>query len=224
MEQDFEFSPREVALINEPMRRPRKGTPGEVVFAEGWKSTMSHTPDEVNMPNAALHGVLRHIGHELNQRSATVAASLITYLGTQGGASLLAEARRLAKSGHYMNVEDAYLAAWSVENARRSYTSGGVRTLEYCMTPEENFKDMRPGTSQPGVTPAVSAEDLEVADDVMRWLATGAGQQFLGYCEGELERRRPVENMRFHLKNNLNLPDHEVERILGMAQKLTVPA
>ena len=223
MHDDFESQPREIALKNEPMRPPRKGTPGEVVFAEAWKSVMSHTPDEVRMPNAALNGVLRHIGHDLDQRSATVAASLITYLGTNGGTSLLDEARRLAKTENFRNVEDAYVAAWSVDNSRLSYINNGVRTLEYCVTPEKNYEDMVPGTGRPRVVPPVSAEDLEVAENVMRWLAGDEGQRFLHHCEKEIERRRPVESMRFHLKNNLNLPDHEVERILGMAQKLTVP-
>lgn len=188
-----------------PMRPPRQGLIGENVFASEWAKLMADTENINNPPNEALSGVLGSYGYRLNQRSATVAASLVCWLGTNIGRCFLDNAAVMGKTTPLRG--DAYLMAWAVENIRRSSTNHGRRALEACLISD----------ATPTVVPKLSAADYEVAEHVVMWLGDEDGQRFLKACETEIKRQNQAESFRHHLTSNLKLEPSAVTCVLKMA-------
>jgi hypothetical protein len=177
-----------------PLRLPREGVIGEQVFARRWAKLMELDVDSPYPPNPELASVLENFGGEINQRHATVAASMICWLGTNLGYSFLGTAKLLAKSQTFKR--DSYLMAWSVQNSRKVWFNGGVRTLEYCLTPDG---------VKPGNGPDLTAADLEVADNVALWLGAQDGQEFVEACQAEIKQRENETSLGHYLENNLNM-------------------
>jgi hypothetical protein len=213
MERDFDSESRGEKLWNTPafenkaMRPPRDGIVGEQVFAEFWEKQMADTQSLSSPPNGALSEILGPYPFDLDQRCATVAASLVTWFGTNCGLSFLHEAKTQAAQTH--NKGDSYLRTWAVENARKSYSGSGARTLEHCLKADAD-RDL----------PELSGRDYEVAEHVVFWLASEEGQDFVNRCEVEIEARRPEANLAFYLQHNLKLQSHEVRRVMDLARKV----
>lgn len=188
-----------------PTRPPRQGFIGENVMAAEWAKLMADTNDIDSPPNDTLSCVLGSYGYRLTQRSATVAASLVCWLGTNIGRCFLDVAARLAATT--CQKSDAYLMAWAVQNTRCSSVNHGRRTLEACLISD----------ATPTKVPKLSGADYEVAEHVVIWLGSENGQRFLKTCETEIKRQNQVEQFRHHLESNLRLAPSAVNCVLKMA-------
>lgn len=197
------------AYENKPARPPRRDMVGEQVFAELWAQQMADTETGMQPPNGPLSSVLGPYPFDLDQRCATVAASLVCWFGTNCGMAFLNTAKTAAAKS--LTPGDFYLQSWAVENSRKSGSNSGARTLEYCLKPDGG-RDL----------PELSGRDYEVAEHLIFWLGNEEGQDFLNRCEAEIEQRRPEANLTFYLYNNLKLGQVEVQRVLQLARK--VPA
>lgn len=186
----------------EPAQPPRKGLIGEMVMYAAWVQHTKDNDDGQSPPNSTLASILGPYPYPLTQRTATVAASLICWLGTNIGKCFLNEANKLAAS--VRSTEDAYRMSWAQQNQRRSGTNGGWRTLELILA--EN-----------GQVILATAEEVEAAEQVASWLGSTAGQDFLTQCEAEIARQQHGERFLHHLTANLNLSDSQAEHVLKMA-------
>ena len=176
-----------VPLTHNPSMPVRQDIIGEVVFSEAWTRLMAIPPrffmgDESTQLDACLGAYQRRSG----QREATLAASLVTWFGTNCGGSFLREARTLADR-KAMTMENSYLAAWVVQNARKVGLNHGIRTLEHCMGTEHFDPGFGFGLVR---KPAdLTADDYECAEHLVMWFGGHEGQKFLAYCEEEIARR-----------------------------------
>lgn len=187
-------------LIHRPIRKPRPGHTGEAVYASMWKVAMSEDwqeEDDRGDKVPPLEILLDNIGRRVQQRDATVAATVICWLGCNMGLSIVREGEAAMLRGE-CDKRDRYLLAWTKLNVRKHYVNHGVRTIEYMLAPEDHY-NTEPRHFLGGSLkkrPELSADDLEVADRVMLWLATDRGQRFLRQCEREIDRLRDEENRR----------------------------
>ena len=162
-------------LAHEAIRPARKGNPRELVFAGRWRELMQSKHD-------ALNRILSDYPAPIEQREASVAASFITWLGTNIGQAMLecaelrtAEKRHGAWTPSYA-ASDAHLGAWVAENRRKHGIDCGGRTLEAILADPATAQHAQP-----------SAADYEVAEHVAFWLGQHDGQQFLSACQSEVQ-------------------------------------
>ena len=123
----------------------------------------------------------------VGQREATVAASVICWLGTNCGRFFLNNGRRLASRGN-LSKEDALLAKWAMCNRRQIATNCGLRALELMLLTDEDVRLNR--LCQPTNT------DYETAEQVLAWLGRAAGHAFLKHCEMEIARHAMLEQVK----------------------------
>jgi hypothetical protein len=192
------------ALRHEPMRPPRKGHDGEQVYASMWAAMMAEqwVDEWFNGDEPTpLECVLSDMNMKLEQRHATVVATVVCWLGCNMGMALVRRAQSEVSAGRW-DEHHAYLLAWTLENRRVPYVNSGIRLVEYMLTPAEDCKPAR-SIIDTGIKklPALSAEDLEVIDHVMLWLPTERGQLFIRQCEREIERLRDEERRRRHAEH-----------------------
>jgi hypothetical protein len=163
-------------LDHSPVTAPRSGFRGEQVFTRLWIDLMNGPANEYN-DDSPLGCVLSHYRFNITQREATVAASVIGWLGCNCGQATLTNAHRLTETSIYSRAE-AYQMAWMHHNRRRVYHNSGMRALEHIMEVADEPNMAR-----------LTAEDHEVADLVWYWLGTDEGQAFLSSCENALIQR-----------------------------------
>jgi hypothetical protein len=193
---------------HKPVRPPREGHLGENVFYRNWLKQMTANDSLDDHANQQFVDVLGGYAHRLSERTATVAATFITWLGTNLGNAYRCDAKRLVAVQEKARFDhsDAYLWAWASTNLRRSGSGAGLRQLEASMGGYE--KD----------PPLLSAEDYEVADHLAFWLGTDDGQAFLERCEAEIKQHQHDHDFRSYLEKSLHLPGVQVDHILDMAK------
>jgi hypothetical protein len=190
-----------------PINIPRPDVVGEVVFYDQWIHLMGQLPYADAPPNGMLDVVLPGYGCQLTERAATVAASIVVWLGSNNGQALRSEAVRLHKG---MDKPYAYLMTWSRFNARHTSVNGGNRLLELILVNSHANRNER--------LVGITTGDYEVAEQLMLWLASDQGQGFLTKCEAEIKRRLHSERFRGYLTNTLRLPASQVDTVLEMAK------
>lgn len=190
---------------------PRKGFLAENVFYDNWVQMLTQDRDMSEPDNQRFADVLGSYGHEINERVATVAATFISWLGTNVGFSYRDEARRLSKVVPYKH--DAYLMAWAVHNLRHSSVSAGRRQLEACLSNPALDKHDHINRA-----PVLSSQDYEVVEHLVVWLGTDDGQDFLEKCENILRRKQHETDFRTYLTSNLKLGPGQVDKVLAMAE------
>jgi hypothetical protein len=181
---------------------------GEQVFSSAWSELMVQKPEHDD-PNESLGAVLHEYCGQLTQRVATVAATFICWLGTQGGEVYLDAAERLFEQAENSRRE-AYLMAWSLHNLRRYHTSSGFRCVEMILAKDTNSLDI----------PAVSLADLEVVDHLVQWLGDDDGQAWLKQCLNEVDRRRAERDLHDHLENNLRGGRGQADLVMAQAARV----
>lgn len=157
----------------------------EKVFAREWEALASALIDlddiDDDGPNvtrgqsiAAGHNRMLGIG----QAEATLAATFITWLGTNVGNCFLGKGRRMEQdlSGQHLPGM-GFLAAWAIHNARNIGHNSGWRSCEY-LSWDGEWNDAR--RYDP---PAMTAAQLEILENMVRWLGTSDGAAFLARCE-----------------------------------------
>lgn len=165
-----------VPLLHEPIRAPRLGFHGECIFAATWREFMAKQAHYFDSSEPMFNVVLSSLPTEPTQRHASILASVVTWLGTNCGRSVIEEAERHDPPGGLL-TDYRYLHAWWHDNHRRIGINEGIRTIEHLLS-----------TGHPSPLPGLSAEDLEVVDHLMCWLGTKHGQIFL-----RVAKKRVVE-------------------------------
>lgn len=198
-------------LIHRPIRRPRTTFTRECMFAASWLRLMeSPTMQSDSNPRgyvSKLESILCLYPHEITQRTASIAASFITWLGTNSGRCFMQEAQKVSET--LGSLERGYVAAWAIENRRTQGINSGVRTIEAILATEDSSHDMfgyRPNI------PILSAAEVEVVDLLVEWLAGEEGRVFVNKCESEvnlLQKAQAAEERR-RLKNHENSKHSEV--------------
>lgn len=198
-------------LIHRPIRRPRTTFTRECMFAASWLRLMDSPTIESDRTARGyvtkLESILSLYPHEITQRTASIAASFITWLGTNNGSCFLMEARKLSEI--LGSAERGYIAAWAIENRRAQGINNSVKTIEAILSSEASDQDLfgyRPNA------PILSAAEVEVADLLVEWIACQEGRAFVSKCESEislLQKAQAAEQSR-HRKNHENSNNSEV--------------
>lgn len=177
-------------LSHIPVRPARPDMP-EAAFLATWQRFIVgslHGWDEENIPASEVFQQ-RDFVWLFDQRAATVAASFVTWLGTSCGGGFLHSAEQWAcQANRPFHREDAYAAAWAVENTRSHHINRGIRTIEHLLAPEEVTDPthaLRPWhASYSGIgTLGITLADCEVIECIVRWLAGPRGRAFLVSCK-----------------------------------------
>lgn len=178
---------------HKPITGPRPSHVGENVFAYQWEVLMQKREEE-DPPNAALARILWNMQHGfITQRHASVAASFITWLGTNCGNAMIEKSRQIyisIDSVSRMTREESVLAAWAIENVKRP---GQYRLIESVLAPPDHWlKDVITGGFVLGLLPTLSAEDLETCDHVAYWCGSPEGCEFIRLCNWQIRQRERV--------------------------------
>lgn len=183
---DYEYLYDLFPLDHSPMRPyPRNGMYHEEIFASMWKAFMTREaridqPSEQNFAD-----VLNHFGYRIEQRYATVVASVVCWFGTNCGGAFLKESEELGKCLSPSRFQYRYLMNWSTENMRLSYLNHGVRPIENC-------------TGHSGEPFELTAADYEAVECLMCWLGSDEGQMFLTLCDQECKLEYERHRLKTH--------------------------
>lgn len=147
--------------------RPRKGHLDEAVFAQVWfeannPSWLEDARHGLTDHSTPMQAIERELPFFVTQEHATLAATLITWLGTNCGRAMLEQAERFALPTSGMTPRDAYVAAFAVENVRSRGVNSGLTLLDFLVSACQGAE--RPAYGY------VTAEHQEVAEQVMAWL------------------------------------------------------
>jgi hypothetical protein len=187
------------ALQHVPIIPPREGLE-EAIYAARWAT---HTLSNGDHP---IHAALSAYPHPIGQREAHVAASFACWLGTNLGKAFLHRGGILKA---HMAAQEAYVAAWAVQNHRKSAVNHGQRTLEHLAA--DSFSPVN-GIRYPSSEP--SARDYEVADHMAAWIGSYEGGEFLRRCTQDVERDHRERRMRHNLTVNHGLSDSAADAIV----------
>lgn len=183
------------AIEHRAVRPPREGMVGEEVFAARWQELMAQEPEWDDYATM-LHAVLRDYTFPIGQREAEVAASVIQWLGTNAGESVVHKADSISRFlwPNRLPGEDvhsaAYVAAFTMTNRRDRCVNMGVRAVEGILARESDLGYGRYGCYGVVRLPPVSANDVEVVEHVMYWLGSTTGASFLKTCREEVTTKR----------------------------------
>lgn len=169
-------------LAHRPIRAPRPGFDGEHVYADSWELLMRRrTSDGEPKLVEVLGGQYRP-----TLRRAVVAASLICWLGTNCGQSILLHANRRRDAGE----RNPTLLAWTDQNVRYAWLNQGVRTIEAVLASEDAYGRTFNGTWGLARRPAYSIDDIDTVECVLLWLDSTDGIRFVQKCETEIRERQ----------------------------------
>lgn len=175
-------------LDHTPTLPARESVIGEGVFLSAWQQLMADSAQGYGEgPHPCLlHSILSHLPDPVEQRHATVAASFVKWLGTNGGRDLLDRAERLKGSG--FTPVSAYCCAWATVNRRDPCISHGIRTIEGILGPIElvteinNYREIRKWL------PELSVADYETVESIVTWLPSLDGAEFLRRCQAQIQK------------------------------------
>lgn len=188
-------------LVHDSIRPSRDGFPGEVAFLTAWQSLMAGDLAGEADPLLEVHSNRWDGCHAPDQADATVAATLVQWLGTNAGACLIQQGRALESGG--LTGSEAYRAAWAVRNARKRWINSGLRTIERLMIPQEAEIGF---DGEPYEAPVLTVRQYETAEHVCAWLGTEAGKAFVKAREREMEAFGEHERMRQREANRTGSP------------------
>ena len=176
-----------------PLRAPREGTPGECIYLQLWQEFAAANAKEFehvfwDMPDA------------IDQRVATVAASFMVFMGCNGGADFTYQAKRLCANFSYSR--DAFLAAFALQNQRRTGVDGGLRLVEYMLAPAYPFEDRGRGVHRLNWAnvPAITQKDMDAIECMAVWWSTPQADRMRAIAEPLIEaaKRKAYSGMFGH--------------------------
>jgi hypothetical protein len=181
------------------------------MFAAAWLRLMDspEVEDDSNPRGYAnkLERILHCYPHEITQRTASIAASFIMWLGTNCGRSFLMSARTTAAA--LGNTENGYVAAWAIENRRVSSMNNAVRTVESILQPDDHGQSQDMFGNRRNI-PILSAAECEVVEALVEWISSEEGMAFVNKCESDISKLREAQvaeehrqrQAEMHLKTN----------------------
>lgn len=178
------------AIKHESIRPDRDDVIGEVVFSQHWKRLMSE-PYEFADDDEPEPQLRRIIHRRPTQVDATVAATIIQWLGTNVGGALLYEGRKVREQVDSGRMKAAcFVAVWALDNRHRRWVDHGVTLLQGLLVQPDVPRDWA-GT--PINYPRLLLTHVEVAEAIMAWLGETAGWSWLETVEAEIALRRDAE-------------------------------
>lgn len=181
---DHRVSPK---LLHVPLKPPRPGVPREGLLLALWKEFVEQRPEEfAYIFRGRTNGPLR-------QRAASVAASFIVYMGCNGGRCFTHEAQRLAQTGAFFCAENAYLAAWAIENKRSGGFNSGLRTIEYMLAREHPITKGALARVDWKLVPDLTMEDTDIVESMVAWWASTTAHWMRDAVEAQLKAREATE-------------------------------
>lgn len=179
-------------FLHEPEVPPRDGMIGEQVFAASWKRRMKALydvwghGDEIDRLNPHFRGVLGHFPYEISQADATIAASMVKWLGTNVGRCFIETAMKDPS-------EEGVLKAWAVENVSKPWLSYGRTPIDNILMTAGDIE----ANSRRGLLTAVftsipdrkSVRAIGVCNHIALWLGSGEGRRFVRRCLAAADRK-----------------------------------
>jgi hypothetical protein len=174
---------RSTNVKHTPFRPARKDL-AEICFLTQWKALNEESP-------RLLAGILGRTRSDV--RSARVAASLITWIGSNAGASFIEMAK--ARIEDFSFAEPAYLATWALVNRRQAHVNSGVRAIEIILSPENLFESANSHywAQKRASNLAISLADIDVIESMVSWLSTSHGDAFVSACVAQYQAMRALE-------------------------------
>lgn len=148
-------------LRHVPLCPPRASIPREGLFLALWQQFAEQRAEE--------WGYIFNSNSPVRQRAASVAASFMVYMGCNGGNGFTRRAEKMAETGAFTGPENAYLAAWAIENQRLHYLNSGLRTIEYMLAREHPICNELGGRVVWSLVPAVTQEDADIVESMVVW-------------------------------------------------------
>jgi len=181
------------AFHYEPLSPVRPDVLGEVVIMEHWLRLLDEIPepDDYDGHNPMLQCILNLTKHDLTQRDAQVASSLIRWLGTNNGRGFLHKAEQMVDT--LKDRWKGYVAAWAIENTRDFQVNFGMKTIEAVLS-ESNAGLFTVG--EPKARPDITAQDIDVIENMIQWLGSSRGKNFLDASEAALDQRLHDQGLR----------------------------
>jgi hypothetical protein len=149
-------------LVHNPIHPARTGTPGEGIYLQLWR-------EYVAADEGRLAYILGCVTNEPNQRDASVCASFMVYMGCNGGQGFTHSAEIHAKQiGHR---SDGFLAAWAIDNKRRSGINSGLRTIEFILAEQHPIcaEGFNVGRVAWDLVPDITMRDIDVIEAMVVW-------------------------------------------------------
>ena len=169
-----------------PLRAPRKSVAREGLFLEYWQQFAEQRPDE-------WKHIFRTLG-PLRQRAASVAASFMVYMGCNCGMGFTHSAKKMLESGAFSNAEDAFMAAWAIENKRIHGVNCGMRTVEAMLAVEHPIEHQRGyGRVNHDKMPVISMDDMDVVESMVCWWSSTTAQWMREAVENRVQVIRAEE-------------------------------
>ena len=172
--------------------RPARKDLAEICFLSQWQALNAEAP-------SLLPGVLGR--SRCDVRSARIAASFITWVGSNAGASFIEMAKSRIEDFTY--AEPAYLATWALVNRRQAHVNSGVRAIEVIMSSDNLFEGVNHHyyAQKRASNLSISLADIDVIESMVSWLSTPHADAFVGSCMAEYQSMRALERS----KNNIAL-------------------
>ena len=179
-EYDTDTQAELLELVHEPITPARPGTPGEGVYLDLWRQYLA--ADE-NRLAAILRNTLRG---EPSQRQASVCASFMTFMGCNCGDGFTYKAEKLATGDKppYAWRNQAFAAAWGLENRRSVGVNSGLRTIEAMLA--KNLWVDRPFRGPVVNWPAldeITTADYDTVDCMVEWWSGEEARQMRKIAE-----------------------------------------
>lgn len=175
------------ALDHTPTLPARDSVVGEGIFLTAWQELMAESGEDYGegQQPCLLHAILGHLPYRVEQRHATVAATFVKWLGTNGGRDLLDKADRLrVKAG---SPVAAYRFAWAGVNRRDPCQSHGIRAIEGILGPIELVTEVDNYRQISKWLPQLSVADYETVEAIVEWLPSREGNEFLERCQCQIQ-------------------------------------
>lgn len=178
-ELDTQIQERLMAVHLEPIRDPRHGTPGEVIYLQLWKNY-------IEQDRGRLHEIVRHTHTQVDQRHASVCASFMVWMGTNCGhdfthqTECVAKALEQTRGSHgFAGREHAFLMTWGTMNARNIGSNSNVRLVEAMLHPSYHMvKQGHLGMRVDWETlDKITLRDYETVQAMVRWWSTPDAQE-----------------------------------------------
>lgn len=176
-------------LVHDPLSPARHGSLGECMYSSFWSRFACLPVDpEIDYPdyvNCKFDAILEDANYpyHVGQREASVAASFVTWLGTNIGTCFRGTAKKMGET--LKSFENGFLAAWAIQNSRKSRELGGLRYLEAIIS--DRSSGQREIFNEGPHRVRISSADLEVVEAILIWLGSAEGQSFMMKCDKEIE-------------------------------------
>ena len=178
-----------------PLQPPRTSVPMEGIYLRLWQNFSEQRPDE-------WLAVFSDCNFKPRQRAASVAASFMTFMGCNCGRDFTRRADELVS--RFSWPEQAYIAAWALENTRHRGVNSNLRTIEYMLAGEHPIhKDgFVRGRVNWAAVPNVTQEDHDVIECMVRWWFGTTARVIRDIAAAQLKAHEENERLQHHIEHN----------------------